>query len=158
MLHLTLLIMKKLIKILDRYCGMRETISGVFFILFEKPCSICTNSIYFLSRAKSFFVVFKAHSLGQRFSQSTQSLVANYPKAWVDISYLCADDIQLYVYGIQIIWRDIQIWCYFSDRGLCGRHTDMDKLFFPDVRWWKKNEHIIIITDEELSKNLELWR
>ena len=41
------------------------------------------------------------------------------------IMHYCLIDSALY--GIQTIWRDIQMWCYISDRGLRGRHTDMDE-------------------------------
>ena len=46
---------EKLIRTLDSCCGMKGAPLKCFFIISERPCSICTNRIYFLSRRK--FVV-----------------------------------------------------------------------------------------------------
>ena len=42
-----------LIRTLDAYCGIKGDSLKCFFIISERPCSICTNRIYFLSRTKS---------------------------------------------------------------------------------------------------------
>ena len=39
------------------------------------------------------------------------------------------------LYGTQPIWRDIQRRCFISDRGLCGRHTDMGEWWFLEFKW-----------------------
>ena len=45
---------EKLIRTLDIYFGIGQILSNVFFfIISERPCSICTNRIYFLSGTKS---------------------------------------------------------------------------------------------------------
>ena len=45
---------EKLIRTLDEYCGIKgDRSSQMVFIISERPCSICTNRIYFLSRTKS---------------------------------------------------------------------------------------------------------
>ena len=44
---------EKLIRTLDEYCGIKGDPLKCFFIISERPCSICTNRIYFPSRTKS---------------------------------------------------------------------------------------------------------
>ena len=44
---------EKLIRTLDTYCGIKGYPLKWFLIISERPCPICTNRIYFLSRTKS---------------------------------------------------------------------------------------------------------
>ena len=44
---------EKLIRTLDTYCGIKGDPLKWFLIISERPCSICTNRIYFLLREKS---------------------------------------------------------------------------------------------------------
>ena len=100
--------------------------SQMVVIISESPYSICMNRIYFISRTKS--VVWCSPNLSP--GASTFHNLHNpswkyYPEALVNIPPICWWHSALY--GIQTIWRDIQLWCCISDRGLRGRHTDIDE-------------------------------
>ena len=125
-LHLTLLIIKtfKNTGCISRRKGRS---SQMVFIISERPCSICTNRIYFLSRAKSVVWSCSRLSPGASTFQNLHSPSwKNNPEAWVNIPPICWWHSARY--GIQTIWLNIWMWLYISDRGLRGRETDMDGL------------------------------
>ena len=80
---------KKLISTLETYCGIKGDLLK-WFIIFKRPCPICTNRIYFLSITKS--VVWCSSRLcpgASAFHNLHPPSWQNYSEAWVNVPSIC---------------------------------------------------------------------
>ena len=150
-LHLTLLIMKKTYKNTWYILWHKERSSQMVFIISEKPCSICTNRIYFLPRTKSVFLCVPQGSvLGPVLFTIYTTPLGRIIQRHGLTYHLYADDTQLYM--------------AFKPYDVTSKYDAISRIeaCVADIRIWMndtflklnddKTELLVIATHEELSK------